>query len=443
MLNPIWLDTVKNSLLYILQLITFVRVCDAFAPRRHRKMFIPSLFLVLIGELVLVRLMALPPLVLFLLVAISLVAFGRYTHDSPWYVMVYGVLFYLMLDVCVRRIVVLTTAGIFHLPAYSLEKSPPLLLLSAIVCLLLTFLLNKDLALRLGAGEENPYSWLLSSFLPLFTLTFVSYVYLLVEEYAAPLTISVFISTGLVGLCLLQTWVLDKLTLWHTVRRDNLLLSQQLELQKRHSSELTGAYGAQRQLSHDFKNHLNILYRLAEQNKDDAVCRYIASVQQQIAPSLVVAHTGSVLVDVLLNQKFAIACQHDTLMELRLCNLQGLALEEADLSVLLCNLLDNALEACQRVKGHRHIWVRIQWQEEELLVSVRNTAPPAPAQSGGAELFPTQKEDSLAHGYGLRNVKAVLERHEGDFAVDWQGEEFTATALFYHLPRPEQSAEPS
>ena len=96
-------------------------------------------------------------------------------------------------------------------------------------------------------------------------------------------------------------------------------------------------------------------------------------------------------------------------------DLSALPFDQADLTVLLANLLDNAIEACEKCPQPRSIEVRAL-QEESFFFSVRNTSLPVDIQDGH---IPTTKPDPRLHGFGLPNVKAIVEKYHGTCAMQY------------------------
>ena len=79
---------------------------------------------------------------------------------------------------------------------------------------------------------------------------------------------------------------------------------------------------------------------------------------------------------------------------------------------MLSNLLDNAIEACEKVQEERIIRLKLVREEKEMVVSVQNRVnEPVHIDQNG--IIPTIKRDKRNHGIGLRNVQRVLDKYQG------------------------------
>ena len=103
-------------------------------------------------------------------------------------------------------------------------------------------------------------------------------------------------------------------------------------------------------------------------------------------------------------------------MEVKVNDLSSVSIPTDTLVVLLSNLLDNAIEACQRLEGRREIVCNIL-QEDALYISIRNTSLPVMIQKG--KLPPSTKR-SLEHGYGLSAVVYTLEQLQAEYTFTYQ-----------------------
>ena len=79
--------------------------------------------------------------------------------------------------------------------------------------------------------------------------------------------------------------------------------------------------------------------------------------------------------------------------------------------MLLSNLLDNAIEACQKLEDDKEIVCSIL-KEDNMYISIRNTSAPVTILHGE---IPTTKQNGAEHGYGLQAVKYILNQFEAEY----------------------------
>lgn len=111
--------------------------------------------------------------------------------------------------------------------------------------------------------------------------------------------------------------------------------------------------------------------------------------------------------------------------------------QEIDITSLLGNLLDNALEAAKKCKKGK-IWVYLYMQNdgEFVVFRIKNTYNGAIIQNG--EQFMTTKEEKNFHGIGLRNVNRIVETYSGDIYRNYDGKIFETMIV---LPNPTSEIE--
>ena len=92
-----------------------------------------------------------------------------------------------------------------------------------------------------------------------------------------------------------------------------------------------------------------------------------------------------------------------------------------DVCVIFGNALDNAIEACGKVKtADKHIDVVMIQQEDEVFCKITNTTV-APIQS----TLKTTKADKENHGFGLLNIKRALEKYDSEPIIETTDHQFT------------------
>ena len=124
-------------------------------------------------------------------------------------------------------------------------------------------------------------------------------------------------------------------------------------------------------------------------------------------------YTGNTLVDAVLSVAFAQADREGVYMEQELAALpEKLPYDDGDLTTILMNLLDNALEANARLPEGEPRWLSLQISQTgtALEIACQNAAPPP---DGGK----TSKADKGAHGFGLSLIRKAAVRYGGGLEI--------------------------
>ena len=107
-------------------------------------------------------------------------------------------------------------------------------------------------------------------------------------------------------------------------------------------------------------------------------------------------------------------------------------LNDIEICSLLGNLIDNAIEACEKhVDEHRFINIKIQDKKGFLFITLKNSIHSKPKIEKG--VFITSKEDKITHGYGLKSVNRIVKKYEGDISYTIEDKTFEIRICFYDM----------
>lgn len=214
-----------------------------------------------------------------------------------------------------------------------------------------------------------------------------------------------------IGAVVLIDWLQQNALL----REQTLAVSERLTAQEQSVEALSAAYAAQRKMTHDFRNHLAALSELLPRNAAPAAARYLDELQLAQTERILTVNTRHAAIDAVLNQKAQYAEKRGVDMQFEVNDLSALRIRETDCTVVLANLLDNAIEACVKLpQPKRYIEVKALLEHTEmedggtLFLSVLNTSPPVKIVNGFIE---TTKEKPELHGFGLQNIREILARY--------------------------------
>ena len=197
--------------------------------------------------------------------------------------------------------------------------------------------------------------------------------------------------------------------------QDLRLLRQQISIQAENYNALKKNYSVQRKSTHEFKRHIQTLNDLLENDEVDAARKYVKQLQRNRTLKIFNISANHPVIDVILNQKYQVAQENGINMQVHVNDLSSLSINSDELVVLLANLLDNAIEACQRNVSHPEIYCSIIL-EDDLYISIRNTTEPVEIVNG---LIITTKANPTEHGYGLPAVKYILEQLHAEYTFDY------------------------
>lgn len=195
---------------------------------------------------------------------------------------------------------------------------------------------------------------------------------------------------------------------------------------------LTDLYQKNERLYHDMNHHLQMIYHLAKKHEISEITEYVNSISAPINELSDATWSGVDIVDAILNHTVLDAKRQGIEIDVNAEFPKDCNITSDDLCVILFNLLDNAMEACQhyirQAKTPPRIEVTLRRIHQFLIIKIQNPCVPPRKLFG---IFPTTKADARHHGIGLRNVREKVEKYNGSLEIEVESEVFTATALLF------------
>lgn len=208
--------------------------------------------------------------------------------------------------------------------------------------------------------------------------------------------------------------------------QENALLHQQMDIQTDSIVALELSYRNQRKATHEYKNQLQTIYNLLQNEKAADAKAYIQHLQGMQSTRIFAVNSHHPFVDAILNHKYQTAKEKEIDFQIQVNDLSQISIGTDELVVLLSNLLDNAIEACCRVEGHRAIQCSILL-DEMLFLSVRNTSNPV---SILGDSIPTSKTPKEEHGYGLARIQLIMRQLGAEYTFAYENGWFEFVAEF-------------
>lgn len=189
------------------------------------------------------------------------------------------------------------------------------------------------------------------------------------------------------------------------------LLQEQAQNQINLYRNMKKQYEQQRRFSHDYKNQLNCIQGMIESGQTKEALEYISGLTGHLRQNGMCVNTGHAVVNVMLNQKYQEAGDKGIVMTVVSGDLSGITISEEDIVTLLGNLLDNAIEACEKLETNKVIQFKMVVEEGQLVLSIRN--PVKEQVRIKDNRIVTSKRDKSRHGIGLMNVNSVIGKNNG------------------------------
>lgn len=102
-------------------------------------------------------------------------------------------------------------------------------------------------------------------------------------------------------------------------------------------------------------------------------------------------------------------------------------MEPMDICIIFSNAIDNAIEACEKVKTNRYIFLGIKEFSCHTMILMKN--PVAENWKEKKQFLQPPKNDRETHGLGMGNIRTALEKYQGTLDYEQQGKEWVIRML--------------
>lgn len=226
------------------------------------------------------------------------------------------------------------------------------------------------------------------------------------------------------GACLIY-YIVSELVL---EQRKTLELQQknyQLSMQSLQYENLQTKITEARRARHDVRHHISLLQKYMQEQDYEALAEYLQQYQKSIPDDVPISYCENVAVNAVLLYFAQVAKNEEIEYEVRVSLPKETGMEDADLSVLFGNLLENALDACEAER--KNLWEKQKTQSgtsvqemkviinasqkgQALCVTVDNTFTGKLRKDREGRLISTKHR---GNGMGTESVKAIAEKYHG------------------------------
>ena len=186
------------------------------------------------------------------------------------------------------------------------------------------------------------------------------------------------------------------------------LAEQQYEMQKEYYQRLHENQEETRALWHDIQKYVTAMQAVASAQDNKMAQTIIKQAKQTLSDINIAVDVENIVVSSILNSYLQEAKELEIDMKMDVCVPKVLPVSPVDLSILLGNTLDNAIEACSSLPDDQR-WIKLK-------LSVHNQTLFYKISNPYQEQRKTHSRGKY-HGYGLSNVKRCVARYDGDVQV--------------------------
>lgn len=308
-------------------------------------------------------------------------------------------------------------------------------LLSKALTLVLIFILRRFFHSENIRSLSNKYNIVLL-LLPIGSMYVVYNIFMLSSDMNNKQYIHVAVTSSLIVLFIniLMFSLYSRLSKEKELQLYNAVYAQQLELCTQHMKEKETVMMEFRNARHDIKQHYIVLVEMLDNNKHEAAVEYLQGlISANPLSNIGICKSDNIVVDSLVNAKYSVAVKNkiDFMCDIHIP--MQLPFENADISILLGNILDNAIEASLHIEEpKRNIRFFMKYDHNTLIVTAVNTFSGKLIRNRQGKLI-TRKKDPWNHGIGLESVQKVADKYHGSVVIESEQDKFTIKIILCDL----------
>lgn len=189
----------------------------------------------------------------------------------------------------------------------------------------------------------------------------------------------------------------------------------QLNIQKLRYEAIRGDMEAMRRMKHDIRHHFRVLANFMAEQKVEEARQYLynmnVAMNNQEAENFCIEPAVNALLQYYIGEARSqgIACH----VKVRL---EKTGIEDADMTVILGNCLENAIRACKEQSGPAFIRLKMGVVNSTLAILLENSSPQVAyrrARQGDNGFWNVDKHMEDGGGIGLISVAATAEKYDG------------------------------
>ena len=298
---------------------------------------------------------------------------------------------------------------------------------ASLVTLLMTLLLEKFRNIR-KSSVASPMFWVSAIFIPV-SSTVLTMLILSTEGLSQIALVSVVVIVFAVNI--LTFYHHDSLSKAYEDKVQSILHTKEKEYYFSQCRLMQESLDRMKSFRHDIKIHLGTLIGFSIRNNTDEVTGYLNQLIGDVEESEVYSDTGNITFDSIINYKLRDASKNKIAVDIEISIPSDIEVEIADVVIIIGNLLDNALDAVERV-DEKWIKLNIDYSKGAIFIKVDNPYDGEvlfkDGKDGDAESIISSKPGD-GHGYGLKNIRKSVEKYDGQMKITYAKNVFSAGIL--------------
>ena len=226
-------------------------------------------------------------------------------------------------------------------------------------------------------------------------------------------------------------FIIDQIIYSSEAKQVSDAMKQRLEMQQVYYKDIQEYSNKMSRFRHDLKNHCSTLSYLLENGRIEEAKDFLNQYTQESVNIKPIINTGNNIIDFILNAKIKKARDADISVDWDIVVPPNLNISGVYMSVILGNLMDNAVEAASKLKKNKKINIKIQTYKQNLFINISNT------YDGNIIVmdygFLSTKKNKKEHGLGIGNVTHIVKKNKGTIDINYDNSTFNVSILIPNI----------
>lgn len=336
----------------------------------------------------------------------------------------------LFLMIVTEIIVFYFSSIIFRIDLFESYNDDYILIIQAVICKLLYFL-SVHLIIKISQNENtdgnSKFSILLcilpiASIILMHTTIYLCIIYPVNEKFK----LSLVLGNLLLLFSNIIVFYINELIIKYNHKYTQILLDKQKEKNTSNYYELLREQNENSKvLIHDITRHLNTVKQLSE-DKDSNIAKYISEIVNDFSVMNPIDYCNNPTVNLITHRYYEICKKNNINFSINIKNANIDFIKEHDITALLDNLLENAVESALQTNDKFIDFSICTRNSNFVIIKVSNSCNKKPKYINGNLV--SSKNTSCTHGIGTRSIKRVVAKYSGNLEMKYDSDSNTFTS---------------
>ncbi|MDB8791089.1 ATP-binding protein [Romboutsia sp. 1001216sp1] len=207
------------------------------------------------------------------------------------------------------------------------------------------------------------------------------------------------------------------------LKSQNELIKNKLDMQYTHYLSIQESHMKVKKLYHDINNHICCIDKLKNNTKE--INEYVNNLKDEIKEFKSIYNTGNMILDIIINEKSEL-CSKKGIKFICDINFSKINfIKPIDISSIFANILDNAIEACDKIYNediNKYIIIKGTITKSFYVIKCENSK--INNIIFNKNILLTDKMDKFIHGIGIKSIKSSLQKYNGEILFEDEKEKF-------------------